>query len=89
MTPSILRRAPGILEEDLGDEVVLLAADGDAVHVLNETAAEVWRLVDGVRDAMAIAAEFARPYPDVPPEELARDVDAVLADLVAKGLARW
>jgi hypothetical protein len=86
MPTTIPRRAPGVLEEDLGEEIVLLAADGDAVHVLNETAAEVWRLVDGARDAASIAAAFAASYPEVDAGEIAGDARAVLADLAAKGL---
>ena len=86
MGESVPKRSPGLLEEDLDEEIVILQGDRDAVHVLNETAAELWRLVDGVRDHEAIVAAFAEPYPDVDRAELARDVDAVLADLAGKGL---
>ena len=86
MGESVPQRAPGLLEEDLDEEIVILQGDRDAVHVLNETAAEIWRLVDGVRDRGAIVAAFAEPYPDVDRAELARDVDAILSDFAAKEL---
>jgi hypothetical protein len=86
MDPSVPRRAPRLLEEDLDEEIVILQGDRDEIHVLNETAAEIWRRVDGVRDRAAIVAAFAEPYRDVDPADLARDVDGVLDDLAAKGL---
>ncbi|MGR3804739.1 PqqD family peptide modification chaperone [Marinibacterium profundimaris] len=60
-------------------------AGGDgAIHYLNQTAAAVWLLADGSRDADAIAAEIARIFllSEPPTEDITRALD-LLAD---KGL---
>ena len=54
----------------------------EAVVTLNETAADVLRLCDGVRDLDAIVAELKASYDDVE----AADVDELLRDLVAQRL---
>jgi hypothetical protein len=55
-----------------------------AVHYLNQTAAVVWLLADGSRDAAnlaeAVAAEFGLSEPPL------ADIELALAQLAAKGL---
>ena len=86
MTDAIPRKAAGLLVEDLDEEIVILVETTDQIVILNETAAEIWRLIDGARSRGAIVAAFAQIYRDVDPGQIARDVDEVLTDLVGKGL---
>ena len=40
-------RAAGVVEREVEGCFALLCADGDRVLVLNETASDLWRLIDG------------------------------------------
>jgi len=54
----------------------------EAVVVLNDTAADVLRLCDGVRDVDAIVSELKATYDDV----AGADVDELLRDLAGQRL---
>lgn len=73
--------------QDLGDEIMVFEDTTDQVHVLNHTAAFVWRVLEGPIDLDALEAK-ARDHFDV---ESGDDVRAILQraldQLVEKGLA--
>lgn len=52
---SVPRRRPGVSLERVGEQVVMLDAGGTIARGLNETAAQVWELIDGQRSVAAIA----------------------------------
>ncbi len=79
------RPCPGLTSRDLGDELLFLGADGDAIHVLNDVARAIYLLCDGARDAAAIASALSAEY-DVAPEVAAADVARTLDDLARAGL---
>ena len=60
----------------------------ERMFVLDETALEVLRLVDGVRDVEAIVDALAARF-QAPREKIAGDVRPMLDDLVAKGALTW
>jgi hypothetical protein len=47
-------REDGLLTEPLGEELLVCDIDSDAAHLLNETAATVWRACGGNRDIAAL-----------------------------------
>ena len=53
----------------------------------DEHATEILKLIDGTRTTEAIAADLAARY-DAPPDTIRADVDAMLADLSARGVIR-
>jgi coenzyme PQQ biosynthesis protein PqqD len=53
---------------------------------LNETASEIARLCTGRHTVQDITQRMAGIYSDVPPARIARDVDAFLSALKARGL---
>jgi protein arginine N-methyltransferase 1 len=69
-----------VLSRPVGDEVLLLHLSSGVYHVLNETAARIWRLIENgnaiASIANAIAAEF-----DVDPASAAADVRALVGSL--------
>ncbi|HRN68433.1 MAG TPA: PqqD family protein [Promineifilum sp.] len=70
--------------KEIGDETLLIS--GDDIHVLNETAAFIWKLCDGTCDPAAIEAALREEY-DVPSDrDVAIDVARALADFRSKGL---
>jgi pyrroloquinoline quinone biosynthesis protein D len=71
---------------DAGGEGTLLLVERGRVHELNYLGGEIWKLLDGARDAAAIAAALL-PRFEVGREELEADVAAFLADLERRGWA--
>jgi hypothetical protein len=76
--------APGIVVEELDDEICLYRSDIDEVLVLNQTAADVWRLADGTLDVDELISCLAQAY-SVGPAEIHPEVVAVVANLVDRG----
>jgi hypothetical protein len=76
--------APGVVVEDLDDDVCLYRSDIDEVLVLNQSAGDIWRLADGARSVDAIAIRLADVY-RTDEATVRTDVQAVVADLVARG----
>lgn len=60
----------------------------ERMFIPDETALEVLRLVDGLRDVDAILDALATKF-DAPREDIAVDVRPMLEDLVAKGALTW
>lgn len=67
-----------------GELAVYDARDG-RYHVLNESAAEIWRGIAAGKPAETIAAELAEAS-HAPVETVRRDVDAFIAEGIAMGL---
>lgn len=59
----------------------------ERMFVPDEHATEVLKLIDGQRDVAAITAELASRF-DAPPDAIRTDIDAMLADLSARGAIR-
>jgi hypothetical protein len=73
-----------LVVDELDDEICLFRPDVDEVLVLNATAADIWRLLDGRTSTDEIAGLLATAYGADPGTVLA-DVRAVVADLAARG----
>ena len=80
-----LSRHPGVIEELVEDEVVLLMPHAGSVLVLNAVGRAIWALLDGKRSAEAIAAQLCVEY-DVGHAQALADTHAFLATLQARGL---
>ncbi|HET7188075.1 MAG TPA: PqqD family protein [Gemmatimonadaceae bacterium] len=87
--PSQNRRvqpAAGILATDLGDEMVLLDPDTGMMFGLNGTGRLMWTHLERCTVG-ELATRLAESF-DVEPTRAAADVDALLGELLARGLAR-
>ena len=76
-----------VLCKDLGDEAVLLDLETETYFGLNAAGSRLWSLLTTsptIRDAFAVMLE---EY-DVAPDELERDMGALINDLVGRGLLR-
>jgi hypothetical protein len=73
-----------VVTEDLDDDLCLYLDATNDVAVLNQTAADIWTLVDGARSNTEIVAMLARAY-GRPAEEISDDVQRVLGDLAGRG----
>jgi pyrroloquinoline quinone biosynthesis protein D len=79
------RPNPQVTARDLRDEYILLGSTGDQMHMLNDTAREIFLLCDGTRTLEQIAAALRATY-DITPEKARADVLRVIAELDEKGV---
>ena len=80
------RKNPDAVARDIGDaETIVLGSEGRAV-VLNAVGGAVWDLVDGQRELRDVAAVIGEHFPNVEPEQLLKDVQALVDQLVAEKL---
>lgn len=73
-----------VLETELGVEMCLLHRGTDEVLVLNTTAADLWRLLDGDTEVAEAAQLLARNY-QVPGEEVLAHVGPLVQDWCRRG----
>lgn len=80
-------RREGTLREDVPGtaECVLVDRDAGRVLALNGTAAAVWDLLDGQRDAAAVARVLAAATGETDLAQVEADVARLLADLERGG----
>jgi pyrroloquinoline quinone biosynthesis protein D len=76
---------PGIPQRDLGSEYVFYDARGERVHVLNETARDVYLLCDGSRSIRDIARALTGTH-DVDLDTALSDAQEVVGRMVRFGL---
>lgn len=74
----------GISVEHFENEVILVSSD-EKIHCLNETAAEIWKLVEKNTDIDNIALYLANKY-SVPCEDVKKDVMKMLDEFVEKNI---
>ena len=77
--------SPDVSWLDMPGELILFDAHTDTYHVLNPTAAAIWRLVAEGASVEAAAARLGQGH-GVPPAQIAADVRACVADLAARGV---
>jgi hypothetical protein len=83
-TAARFRASVDVVARDIPDGLMLVNLTTGAAFKLNRVGAAVWQRLDG-RDVAAIVAELDQEY-RVGVETLARDVNALLADLRGHGL---
>jgi PqqD family protein of HPr-rel-A system len=87
MTDAGPRQRESLEVNEADDGLVVYDADSDTVHHLNASAAVIFELCNGTRDAEEIARILAEAYGlGAPPID---DTLAGLGELVDRGLIRW
>ena len=86
LTGTRVVRAPGSLWRRIGDGVIVTVAGSEAFDRLTPTGAVVWLLLDRPRTPDEIAERVAQLY-GIAVQDVRSDVEALLDDLVARGLA--
>jgi hypothetical protein len=77
-----------VLVSGEGEERYLTDVGSGAVFQVNETAGLIFESARDGKPIAGIEDALAATYPDVPREELARDLRASLAEFVERGLLR-
>lgn len=76
MTDSKPKTITNIVEQQLGDEILLYNATGEVVHILNRPAYRIWQRCDGRHTLADIASDLRQAF-DVPPDT---DLDQAIRD---------
>jgi len=74
-----------VLFKRLGDETVLFHLESDRFYELNGTAARFWELLNAGCDVTEIRERLLKEF-DVDPDQLAREVETLLASLTQEDL---
>jgi len=84
---SIVERAPGLLEANVGAEIVMLSIASNAYYDMDSIGAEIWRLLEEPVRVRDLVASIAGGY-DVELDVCEGDVIAFLEDALCEGLIR-
>jgi hypothetical protein len=82
---AITKRADRFTETAIDDEIVIMRLDSGEFFALSGTAAAIWRLIDGKRDAVALRAALAAEF-STDEGQVGTDVGEFLARLRETGL---
>lgn len=79
-------RRAGISERLVGGDLFLVDGAGEAIFHLNQIGAGLWRLMDGTCDTDEAVAVLSQAFPEIDRAVIERDVTAITADLLYRGL---
>ncbi|NED99624.1 PqqD family protein [Phytoactinopolyspora halotolerans] len=85
MADSVPMADPSVREMEIDGDITLFHAATQTALVLNGTASDVWRLIDGERTLEEIVAALDQAY-DADPETVRAGVDSALTQLREHGL---
>lgn len=86
---AIRKLAGNYTEADIDDEIILMRLDNGELLSLTDSAAAVWRLIDGQRDRASLVAALEAEF-EAASQQIDRDVAELLcqlaeAHLIAEG----
>jgi PqqD family protein of HPr-rel-A system len=84
--PTIWCREEALPFQRLDEETIVVDPRSREVHLLNETAARIWELLETASSLDELVEALGEEYDGASPEDLRREVEAFLGDLGAKGL---
>jgi PqqD family protein of HPr-rel-A system len=82
---TVYSHRPDIRYRIIGDEAVVVRQQAAEVVVLNEVAARILQLLDARAGTDSLMQQLQQEF-DVEPEQLRRDVDAFLEQLLESGI---
>jgi PqqD family protein of HPr-rel-A system len=80
------RRDPTLPFQSMDEEAIVIDPRTREVHLLNETAARIWDLLETPCSVDELCAALAEEYEGASPEALRLEVEGFLADLGGRGL---
>lgn len=80
-------RSPGLVEQEIEGETVVLDKAAGLIHQLNPTASDIWRACDGKRTTESIAEQIAGQY-DIELKLARADVELALQQLEEQKLVQ-
>lgn len=80
MMAVIQKLVKNFTEADIDDEIILMRLDNGELLSLTDSAAAVWRLIDGNRDRAALAAALTEQFA-AEEQQIAKDIAELLSQL--------
>jgi Coenzyme PQQ synthesis protein D (PqqD) len=78
---------PDVVSQQVGDDLVLVHLKTNQIYSLNPTGSRFWELLTEGRSRAEIERTLHDEF-DVEPEELGREIDALLSDLARQDIVR-
>ncbi len=83
---TIYEHDPNVVSRLIADEMILVpihknVGDMESIYTLNETAAQVWELIDGQRSVADVHAKLVEDY-DIDPLQAQQDLDELINSLL-------
>lgn len=85
-TEEIYKKKDNISSRKLGSDLMLYDGDNDKVHVLNETGAIIWELLDGTNALIQIENKLKEYFKDTSKENISKDLTEIIEKLKTEGL---
>jgi len=79
-------RSPRIAARKLGEEMMVMSAQGSTLFTLNPTATILWQAADGITALDEIVERRICSEFEVTPEEAMQDAEALAEDLAKHGI---
>ena len=79
-------RSPRIAARKLGEETLVMSAQGSTLFTLNPTATVLWQAADGITALDAIVERHICSEFEVEAEQAIRDAEALAEDLARHGI---
>ena len=83
---TIYKQKDGVSSRRLGEELMLYDSENDKVHVLNEIAAFIWKLLDGTNTVEDIENILRQRFKDTSPKDISGDIKETLERLKVQRL---
>ena len=81
-----LARSARVAARKLGEEMLVMSAQGSTLFTLNPTATVLWQAADGATPLNEIVENRICAQFEVPPAEALRDAEALAQDLAKHGI---
>lgn len=88
MKPMRVERVPSALWRRVGADVLFTRRGMDGFHEVNESAAEIWAILETPLSIEEIAARLARRFTE-PVDRLVDDAETLVEDLRRRGYVRF
>jgi PqqD family protein of HPr-rel-A system len=85
-TTTLWRRTATLPYQRMDEETIVVDPKTREVHLLNETGARIWELLEAARSVDDLCAALEDEYEGAPAGALRTEVEAFVADLDGKGL---
>lgn len=82
----VVRRSTGIEVRCIDDEILVIDEAAGVIFNLNPIGKAVWKLLETPTSCEQIVEILTAAFPEVAPQQIAEDVEAILGQLESNGL---
>ena len=82
----MLKKCEGIFEQEIGDELLLQNVEVGNIHMLNNSSAFIWKLLEENGHIEDIHKKMCEQYPDVDCKILLNDIQDIIDKFISNHL---